>query len=684
MLLRLAGAAGISIIAPSLLPGCSGGTGASAPTYEATIAVAREEMRKAIADPALSSISAALVDGERIIWAEASGRIDAARTAPNTGTMFGIASVSKMVSTIAAMILVDRGLVQLDQPFVKYVTDFRMASPEYTQITVRMLLSHSSGLPGSEYRDASTVAPFPGYLDEVRQTMTMLRLKHAPGEMAVYCNDGFTMIEALVAARTGKSYVQFVQDEIFTPLAMSHSRYPLSLFTAGTYAPGFAGDTPLPQECLNVYGSGALWTTPSDMGRLAMMLINGGQLGGRRILSEQAVVEMGRDQSGALPLNPTTQTRHYGLGWDDVVHTGFAPLGIAGWQKDGDSAIYHSLLVTVPSERLGFFVVGASSKYERYAIAERILLQALAERGTIASVPVPLPATPLPEKSPADSQLAAIGGYYASHNSVMRIKAQPDRTLAMSSLGDGSWHDTAIGLKMRNDDTFSSDAEPLKSYRIVETRGLRYLVQRAPNGFGHYLLDNPQAQRIEPKAATSNAWNARIGKRWLAVNLDVKSVMWDSGGIGFEPGTVPELPGYVLNDLQITDATGSDTLAEMCLKIPIAAGSDLNDIVIETRSAEEWVRVGGTRYRPLETLPALSTEGSVVMIGSDAYPEWRKLPPSGTVSVSGATAWKLYDKDFVLKASHGTSGSAPPPGTGDAAYLLVFGAAGAVISVSIA
>ena len=110
-LLRLAGAAGIGVVAPNLLLGCSGGTGASAPTYEATIAVAREEMRKAIADPALSSISAALVDGERIIWAEASGRIDAARTAPNTETMFGIASVSKMFATIAAMILVDRGLV---------------------------------------------------------------------------------------------------------------------------------------------------------------------------------------------------------------------------------------------------------------------------------------------------------------------------------------------------------------------------------------------------------------------------------------------------------------------------------------------------------------------------------------------------------------------------------------------
>ena len=73
--------------------------------------------------------------------------------------------------------------------------------------------------------------------------------------------------------------------------------------------------------------------------------------------------------------------------------------------------------------------------------------------------------------------------------------------------------------------------------------------------------------------------------------------------------------------------------------------------MIETHNAEEWVRVGGTRYRPLATVPALGAGSSTIIIGSEAYAEWRKLPASGTVSVSGATAWKLFDKDFALKAS---------------------------------
>jgi len=686
-LLRLAGAAGIGIVAPNLLLGCSDSTGVSSPTFEATIAAARNAMLAATADPALPSISAALVDGERVIWAEAFGKTDAAGSAPTTDTMFAIGSVSKMFATIATMILVDRQLVDLDAPLVSYVKDFRMASPEYAQITVRMLLSHSSGFPGTEARDFATMVPFPGYLDNLRQAMVNLRLKHAPGEMAVYCNDGFTMIEALVAAMSGKSFTQFVQEEIFTPLAMTHSRYPLAAFAPGSYAPGFTDNAPDPMMYVNLPGAGSLWSTPSDIGRVAMMLINGGQIGGGRILSQHAIAEMGRDHSGGLALNPVTQTIRFGLGWDDVAYNGLAETGITAWKKSGAVGAYHSVFIVAPTARLAFFVVAAGpEKYAGAEIAERILLQALAERGSIASVPAPLPTRPLPEASPTDAQLAAIAGYYANYKSVMRVVAQPDRTLTLSQFVNGAWKDTddAARLKMRSDGTFSSDAKPLMAYRAAESGGLRYLVQREAYGAGHYLIEWPYGQRIEPKAAVSAAWAARVGKRWLAVNEDVQSSSWSGGGVVFELAAVPELPGYVLNGPQITDATGSDTLAAMCLKIPVLDGRDLNDIVIEKHNAEEWVRISSTWCRPVATVPALGAGTSTIVIGSETYAEWRKLPASGTVSVTGATAWKLFDSDFALKASSDANGSAPLPGTGDAAYLLLFGAAGAAISVSMA
>jgi hypothetical protein len=72
--------------------------------------------------------------------------------------MFGIGSVSKMFATIAVMQLVDRGVVDLDTPLVTYLPAFRMAAAGYENITVRMLLNHSSGFPGTDYRNASQLA----------------------------------------------------------------------------------------------------------------------------------------------------------------------------------------------------------------------------------------------------------------------------------------------------------------------------------------------------------------------------------------------------------------------------------------------------------------------------------------------------------------------------------------------
>src|SRR5207245_11326754 len=93
--------------------------------------------------------------------------------------------------------------------------------------------------PGTDFRNLVTRSAVPEYLDQVLQTLSMSRLKAPPGYMSVYCNDGFTITAALVEAMSGKSYVQFVQDEILTPLDIANPRYPLSAFPAGPYAKAY-------------------------------------------------------------------------------------------------------------------------------------------------------------------------------------------------------------------------------------------------------------------------------------------------------------------------------------------------------------------------------------------------------------------------------------------------------------
>ena len=198
----------------------------SQPTYDAAIQEGQTAAQELINQGA-SAVAIALVDDKRIIWSQRFGLADRdTGQIPTNTTMFGVGSVSKMFAAIAVMQLVDRGVVDLDTPLVTYLPAFRMASPGYENITVRMLLNHSSGFPGTDYRNADIRSPVPGYLDQVLQTLSMSRLKDPPGYMSVYCNDGFTITAALVEAMTGKSYVQFVQDEILTPLGMANTRYP--------------------------------------------------------------------------------------------------------------------------------------------------------------------------------------------------------------------------------------------------------------------------------------------------------------------------------------------------------------------------------------------------------------------------------------------------------------------------
>ncbi len=685
-LLRLAGWSGISLLTPGLLASC-----ASNLSYDATLASARAAIRQALADTDTPAISVALVDRDRVIWAEAFGVIDkVANTTPTPDTLFCIGSCSKMLATIAVMILVERGQIVLDRPLAAYLSDFRMASPEYTQITVRMLLSHSSGFPGTDYRGIFSSEPRAGYAAQVMQTLATARLKHAPGEMSVYCNDGFTMVEPLVQALSGKSYAQFVADEILTPLGMSSSRFALAPFARGSFAPGFSGDTMLAQEYTLAYASGGLFSTPSEMGRLARMLLGGGQLDGKRILQRESITEMARDQTLTQALRPVILPDGYGLGWDGVRAGGLAAVGVTAWHKNGGTSVYGSDFFVLPDEGLALMITGSSTGYGSGTLAELILLNALVERGRIAALPAALPATPGPQASASDAQLAALAGVYAHYQGLLRLRIEPDRTVSLAKYSAGTWAPAAAILKPRSDGTFAGDGSAV-AYWASPAQGEDYLVTRLPYGMGHYTFTVTFAQKLAPKAPLSAAWQARLGRNWLAVNEPADSLGISAASPLFTLAAAPDLPGYVLASAgpidkqdQIADASGSDSVARMCLKIPMVKGRDLDDVLIESRNSEEWVRVGSSVFRPALSVPALGLGSHAVTIAPEGFAEWRKLPALGSVTLSTSAAWRLYDQDFASVSSGTGNGSIALPGRGAAAYLLLYGAANSRIGVTLA
>lgn len=668
-------------------------------TYADTISASRAEILKELngSESKTTAVSVALVDDERILWTEAFGSIDRTRgVTPTTQTLFCSASCSKVIAATAAMILVDRGVMELDAPLVRYMADFRMADGEpWRDITVRMLLNHSSGLPGVHFPNVLTVMPCQGYAAQVRDMLAAERLKHAPGEMAVYGSDGFMLIELLIAALTGQTYTGFVEQEILEPLKMSHSRFSQAPFHPGDFAPALdETGRPEPQEYANIYSSG-LFSTPGDLARLAMMFINGGRLGDRRILSEAAVAEMGRDQTVNLPFNPITDHHaHFGLGWDGVHQGGLAAAGVKAWHKAGDADHYHSYFIVAPDERLAVVVmvtnrmgIGSIAIH----LAERILLHALAERGSITHIPAPLEPADLPAISVNDGELAAITGIYASSYGLQRLDACADHTLTFSNFINDQWQPTLEGLRLRQDGRFVADSCPGSSYRGFVAAGRRYLAVRVPGGMGRYEMELPVGQELPPASPLSARWRTRIGRRWVTTNEPYSAFL----ALGRQPplitlAKIPGLEGYLAVSLrtagfdlmQIVYPGESDSVARMCLKIPIDNGWGLSDLVIEEREGEECLLWCGTRYRPLETVPTLEPGRNTVTIGPEGLGEWFRWSATSPLTLTGARSWYLYNAEFDLK-DWGMGEKTVVGDVDDGAYLLLYGAPDTAITLTV-
>jgi CubicO group peptidase (beta-lactamase class C family) len=634
-----------------------------------------------------SAVSVALGDGTGALWAGQYGLADKeAKAAPKPDTMFGIGSTSKMFATAAAMILVDRGLVELDTPIVAYLPEFRMASPGYEKITLRMLLNHTAGFPGTDYRNGVTRAPIKGYPEQVLETLALSRLKHEPGWMSVYANDGFTLVELLVKAKTGINFAQFVDQEILKPLGMEHSRYPLDYFPKGSFATPYKDDTAQTQEFLGPLGSGGLYSTPSDLTRFAAMLIDKGSLEGKKVLSSRAIQSMGEDQTKGK-FNPLQgDFFRVGLGWDSVNQAAMATLGIKGWEKGGDTNSYGAVLVVLPEEGLSAAVTGASglSSGEATAIAERILARALIEKGRLTAMPSRLESADLPPATLSPEAAKRLPGVYVAFNGVFKFELDSQGMLSMQVNRAGSWIPAFGGLSYRNDGWFSAPAEiglPI-SISFLQADGRDYAAFRLPTPNGWYRNPVVFAQKLAPAKPLSPAWQSRIGKTWLPVNYS-----WADDYLS--PFNDPRLrlvpvegaEGYVFSAgadglFTALPQEGRDDEARSFILIPVVNGRDLCDVNVIRQGDEEWLREGSTLYRPLDAIPAAASGEAAVVIGRDGYIEWRRLPPDVKFSVTGADAVKIYDENFAALDPETNK-------TGEAGALLaIFGAPGTTVRLS--
>lgn len=213
------------------------------------------------------------------------------------------------------MILVDRGLLVLDQSVSTVLPEFRCLSrirtDAYKDITFRHLLSHTSGLP----HEAPVGNNFHGdcsFIDHVR-SINEVWLKFMPGDGYSYSNLGYDLAAHAVEKITGKPFPDYMKDEVFSPLGMNRSTYDQrEAISDLSTACGHSDTRPLPRVPIPMVGAGGMYSNAQDMARFVLFLLGKNE----GILTKDVLESMyDRGPTGST-LRPNNHDWQYVLGFD--------------------------------------------------------------------------------------------------------------------------------------------------------------------------------------------------------------------------------------------------------------------------------------------------------------------------------------------------------------------------------
>lgn len=567
--------------------------------------------------------------------------------------LYGIGSVSKIYTTVAVMQLAEAGRVSLDAPVTRYLKDFKMADERYRQITVRMLLNHSSGLMGSHFENAMLFGDAdPVAADSLLEQLSTQRLKADPGAYSVYCNDGFTLAELVVEAVTGMEFMDYVRTRILKPAGLENTFAPGDSFDTGRLAKSYRGaDTrALPQDCLNLVGTGGIYATASDLAAF------GGALIGTKLLRQSSLNAMAAPEydRGIWPDTDAPDALRYGLGWDAVEWLPFSQSGIQALVKGGDTLRYHAGLVVIPEYHMAAAVLssGGASTYNEMTAAQ-MLAAALKARGVVLDESLPL----LPEAAPAamPAELTENAGYYGSTAAQYRVDVTDDGTLTMRVLTMPSV--PAQAFTYCDDGTFRDTTGQAALRFVKEANGQLYLYQQAVGllpGLGMMPTANYAAVKLPENDITPEvqaAWDRYLSTSFLPMGEKYSSQTYLALADSTAQETAELVPGYV-GASRIVDSTSA--LYE--LQIPGANGRDGQDIHVYEQSGTTWMDVNGALYMSAEGAPVLYTgPDSYSTVQENSYARWYRVGgnagKSMTVRVPEDAGFWVYDTDGQVTAS---------------------------------
>jgi CubicO group peptidase (beta-lactamase class C family) len=310
MLFVLASGASFARVAPSSPPSQPA---VAESASDAVDEVIRGEMQKRH----IPGLSLAIIQDGKIVKTKGYGVTEKGGETPvTTATLFQAGSISKPVSALGALCLVEQGKLALDEDVNSKLTSWKVPPNDFTKekkVTLRGLLSHTAGLTVHGFPGYATDEPVPTVvqvLDGAKPTNTSpIRVDILPGSKWRYSGGGYTVMQQMVVDVIGKPFPEIMRETVLVPLDMKESTFeqPLPAELAKRTATGHSADRSLVKGKWHIYpemAAAGLWTTPSDLARFAIGVQAAATGKSGKTLSRQMARQM-----------LTEQKNTYGLGF---------------------------------------------------------------------------------------------------------------------------------------------------------------------------------------------------------------------------------------------------------------------------------------------------------------------------------------------------------------------------------
>src|SRR5256884_8899316 len=362
----------------------------------------------------LPGFAIGVVRNGKLIFAKGFGVAKLGSNAPITSrSLFHMASVTKAFVATAVMQWVDKGKIDLDAPLIHYLPYFRLNDERYRTITIRQMLSHTSGIPDTVNYNWDKPEYDAGALERFVHSIADQKLVFAPGEKFAYSNTAYEILGDVIAKVSGESFEDYVQHNILTPLGMKDSTLlvreanPLLLTSPHV----MEKDTVVVSKIFPYNRahapSSTLYSSIEDMSRWAIANLNHGELDGKRILKRETLDAMWRPVVDALSMKE-------GISWFTTEKQGHRFVLHSG----GDVG-FESLVLLAPEDGVAVvamsnFAASDKTYLNDFVNAAMRIMLGLEQQSSAAPAAAPITATQLSTEEAKKKADEVLAGYVAA------------------------------------------------------------------------------------------------------------------------------------------------------------------------------------------------------------------------------------------------------------------------------